>query len=576
MQKKSELVPGADPEKDCLPPSPAVWEETDERYEVVFAEELASSAKNPPTEIWLPRRGALLRWLERVMLIVERPVNWLVGAPQLNPFYYTGPIAVFLFAVISITGLFLVLFFQVGFDSSYLFISRVEHQPLARIVRAAHRYASDAFVIVGLIHAYRLFVLNRFRGARWLAWVSGIAMVLPVWLAGVTGYWLIWDERALAITIAFDNILGRGASSILDLIATEQKGNDWIFIMIVLLAHLALSTLIGVALWIHLARLNRPKWILDRYWLIGLTIVVLAVSIIAPVGMLPKAELTRAPGAFPIDLLYLFYLPAAFDAFWNSAWLWIALLAILVVAHLLPWLPPEKKLPRLAIDQSRCAGCTACAVDCPYKAITLEPRTDGLPNKFVAMEHPDLCVSCGICLGSCDGYAITLGSYSTNAIWRAMVTRLNRAREQSCPARVILTCERHAAHGAHTHQDEIVIALPCVGAAHPDLVGQIRQAGATDVQIVGCPPEDCANREGNTWLEQRLTRQRLPRLKREFGDEPIARHWLPPGEFSRAADRADASEMSRVLTWRNFVPAFALLIVILLVQIWITNVPFKP
>lgn len=43
------------------------------------------------------QRNPLLHALERVMLIVERPINWLVGALQLNPFYYTGPIVVFLF-----------------------------------------------------------------------------------------------------------------------------------------------------------------------------------------------------------------------------------------------------------------------------------------------------------------------------------------------------------------------------------------------------------------------------------------------------------------------------------------------
>ena len=575
MQKNHELVPGVDPDKDCLPPSSDSSEETDDADEQVTIWNAAGVNDNELADMALPQRGALSRFLERVMLIVERPVNWIVGAPQVNPFYYTGPIAIFLFAVISITGIFLVLFFQVGFDSSYLFISRVEHQPLARIVRAAHRYASDAFVVVSLIHAYRLLVLERFRGARWLAWVSGIVMLAPIWLAGVTGYQLVWDERALAITIAFDNILQRGASSVLNLMATNQKGNSWIFIMIVLVAHLALTAVIGVATWVHVARLNRPKWILPRYWMLGLTIVLFVVSAIAPVGMLPKADLTRAPGEFSIDLLYLFYLPAAFDPVINSPWLWIGLLVILVVAGILPWLSFRKiAAPRLAIDKARCNGCTVCAIDCPYKAITLEPRTDGLPHKFVALEHPDLCVSCGICLGSCDSYAITLGSYSMDVIKRAVVTRLAARRAPN--ARVVLTCERHAAQHPHTNRDDIVIALPCVGMAHPDLVGQIRQAGATDVQIVGCPPEDCANREGNTWLEQRLTRQRLPRLKKIFGDEPITMRWLAPDEFPRASSRGDTATTSRVLTWRNFVPAFALLIIVLLVQIWITNVPFKP
>jgi ferredoxin/coenzyme F420-reducing hydrogenase delta subunit len=571
-RKKSTFVPVFDPATDCLPPTDA---EAEERFEIVFHDAAIESA---PPPLWLPQRGALLHWLERAFLLAEKPITRIVGAPQLNPFYYTGEIAFFLFALISITGLFLVLFFQVGFDASYLFISRIEHQPLARVVRAAHRYASDAFVIVSVIHALRLLAQNRLRGARWLAWVSGIAMIFPVWLAGVTGYWLIWDERALAITISFDQILQRGAMSIANLIATDQKGNGWIYIMIVLLAHLALTALIGVAIWAHLARLNRPRWLPDRYWLIGLTVVVIGVSIFAPVGMLPKADLSSAPGEFSIDLFYLFYLPLAFDAMFNAPGVWIGLIGLVLALAALPWLSFRQEAPpRLAIEKSKCTGCTLCAVDCPYKAITMEPRTDGAPHKFIALAHPELCVACGICIGSCDGNAIALGTISTPTIWNAATARLKRAPG----AEIVLTCERHAAYGAHDFLRDganvQVIALPCVGAIYPDLVGRIRQAGARDVRVIGCPPADCANREGNAWAEERITRQRLPRLRKNFGDAPITLRWLAPDEFARGlTNRADDVSLTRKLTWRNFVPAFALLILVLLAQIWITTPMFKP
>ncbi len=116
------------------------------------------------------------------------------------------------------------------------------------------------------------------------------------------------------------------------------------------------------------------------------------------------------------------------------------------------------------------------------------------------------------------------------------------------PVKIIFTCERHAFQGARrylspgeveTARDDKgllvrVIPLTCVGMAHPDLLGEALKAGASQVQIFGCPPEDCANREGNTWMQQRLERQRLPRLRREFEAAAISSDWVAPNRFLSA------------------------------------------
>ena len=568
LEQSKDVLPGADPTQDC---APVVGEESEQ-----VAPELALDPAQADQPIWVPQRNAFLRTLERAMLGIEKPLNALIGAPQMNPFYYTGQMSVFLFVIICVTGLFLVMFFQVGFDSSYLFMSRVESQPLARLVRAVHRYASDSLVVVALIHAFRLFVTNRWRGPRWFAWASGVAMMLPVWLAGVTGFWMLWDERALAITIAFDNILQRGAYSVSNLIAVNEKGNSWIYIMIMLVAHLLLSALIGVAIWSHVARLNRPKWLPSRYWMVGATAVMLAVSVIVPLGMLPKADLHSAPTEFPIDLFYLFFIPGAYRATWNTPWLWIGSLALLALIALLPKiLPREKPMPRVVIDQQRCTGCTKCALDCPYQAIVMMPRADGRPHKFVALENPDLCVSCGICVGSCDVRAVSLGPGTVDPMWQTVLARVARAKAQG-EVKVVFTCERHAAHADLSHINATVIALPCVGVASPDLIGRVLDAGASEVRVIGCPPDDCANREGNTWQDARLQQTRLPRLRKEYIGKPILRRWLAPGELVRGLTNGEADAvMTRQLTWRNYLVGFGLLVVVLVIQILLTNIMFR-
>ena len=157
------------------------------------------SERNPSVD-WNTRLNTpsrrLLNFFEGISLRLEAPLNWLVNDPRFNPLYHTGTITIFLLLVILLTGIYLTLFYPFGFTFSYLAVSKIEANAISRVIRALHRYASDAAVIFALLHAWRTFFQDRFRGPRWLAWVTGIGMAVLVWAIGITGYWLIWDERA--------------------------------------------------------------------------------------------------------------------------------------------------------------------------------------------------------------------------------------------------------------------------------------------------------------------------------------------------------------------------------------------
>jgi ferredoxin len=137
--------------------------------------------------------------------------------------------------------------------------------------------------------------------------------------------------------------------------------------------------------------------------------------------------------------------------------LWGGLLLLTILLTLLPWLRRRGKpavetaqassgsLPKVNIIKERCNGCTVCAVDCPYNAIQMVEREDGKPHRYIAIEDPSLCVSCAICVGSCDVVAITMGDIPPVMLWE----------EVSAP---------------------------------PDLLTRALDAGVDEVQVVGCPP----------------------------------------------------------------------------------------
>ncbi|WP_420630887.1 hydrogenase iron-sulfur subunit [Candidatus Leptofilum sp.] len=570
--------------------------------------------KEPELSSWQRKPAPWAVWLERMTLWLERPFNKLTGTPQLNPFYHTGTIAVLLTLVVGITGFYIFLFYKYGFEESYLAVVRMNDQFIARTMRAVHRYASGALVVTTLLHAYRTLFMERFRGQRWLAWVTGIVLTIIIWLAGVTGYWLVVDTRAQLITDGFVRFLRRftpwADNFIIWITRAELSGESWPIMLILLAIHVVLFLVVAYFFYLHIRRISRAKWLPDMYLVVGTMLVLILVAIFFPLRNLPAANSVNLPESITLDPLFLFYLPT--EGGGVTPWLWGGLLLITAVAVALPWITRDHSeaeasgaktvgLPTINIVDERCTGCTICALDCPYEAIKMVERDDGLPHKYIAVADPQMCVSCGICVGSCDWYAISLGESLPELPWHVVSQRLRlaKARAPQQPIRLVFTCDRHAALSARPFlvENELmvgetaveIIPLPCVGTLLPNMMLQALEAGADEIQVIGCPPDDCRNREGNTWIERRLTRQRVPRLKRDHANAPITAAWVAPDDFTAAlnapqpvAENSDgkpdfvaARGMFPHISRRSLAMLFVMMVVVLLAQVFLTDVPFS-
>ncbi|MFC1997634.1 hydrogenase iron-sulfur subunit [Chloroflexota bacterium] len=550
------------------------------------------STRNPSVN-WV-ERGSFskrhLKNLERLSLVIEKPVSRWVREGKFNPLYHTGTITVLLLFIILVTGIYLTMFYQFGFEASYLAVSKIEANFVGRVMRALHRYASDVAVIFALLHGWRTFFQDRFRGPRWLAWTTGIGMAAFVWLIGISGYWLIWDERASLLNQTLINLINNsqlGTTFLVRYLVTESAGTGWVFLVLVITIHLGLSAVVGVAYWLHIKRLSRAKWLPPNYWTITVTGLLVLASKLVPVGMLNPIDPTHLPNHLTIDSFYLFYLPGALN--WPTILFWGGAILLITLIGAGPWLLTRKKYQPVVIDQERCTGCTLCASDCPYKAIQMIERSDDHKHRYLAVIDHEMCVACGICIGTCAPLAMRLGDKLAEPLWEDTLATIFDLTDDTI--KVVFTCERHAYQNLEKitdfpkveNQRVHIVPLTCVGMAHPDLAIKALEKGAAEVHFIGCPPDDCANREGNLWLQYRLDRKRLPKLKSNYIGFPIHTDWLPPNDFSQAIENPNTQkeatghqlELSQI-KWRNFFPAVLLLGVVLIIQIWMSDLPFYP
>jgi coenzyme F420-reducing hydrogenase delta subunit len=67
-----------------------------------------------------------------------------------------------------------------------------------------------------------------------------------------------------------------------------------------------------------------------------------------------------------------------------------------------------------------------------------------------------------------------------------------------------------------------VLAVDCAGSLHTSVVEYLVRAGAGGVLVLACPMDDCWNREGAKWLEQRLFHDREAELQARVDRRRVA------------------------------------------------------
>lgn len=461
---------------------------------------------------------AILRPGNKVLLYFQEFLNKIFH-PSLNPLYILGSITFFLLWIIIGSGLYLYLFYEISATRAYTSIQHItENQKYyGGLMRSFHRYASDAFVLAILLHIVQVLFSDRFRKNRWVAWVSGAAIIVPVWLDGVTGYFLVWDEKA--------RMVAQITSEIMDVlpVGTEPMSRNFLtadsvhflLIFVITYLHITIPFLFIALLWIHCMRVSRPN--VNPPAVVGWTVFasLLALSLIKPALSMGQADLTKLVGEIEMDWFYFipYYMISHLGVTPVSVWVGGTVGLLLFTA--MPWLirDPEKEsgpspnvIPqgKIELDPDKCQGCMLCFEACPFEAIDIISRPGASGEEEIVGVVSDRCAECGFCVTSCEFSAVYMEGMTKTDYQKKIEDAISAVKPNGRPRILTFICERSLDVESITsddgktlaaHKSSAVLVTPCIGVVSPAMVEHARRAGAEGVVVVGCRPLDCHYRE---------------------------------------------------------------------------------
>ncbi|MCJ7814604.1 MAG: cytochrome b N-terminal domain-containing protein, partial [Xanthomonadales bacterium] len=349
----------------------------------------------------------MLKALQKAGKFLFEPVRRLLDrgfGHKLNPLNYLGALTIYFFWIVVVSGIWLFIFFKTSVIGAYESVEYLTHDQwyLGGVMRSLHRYASDAAIITVALHLLKEFVYDRHRDMRWFSWITGVPLIWLVIPLGITGYWLVWDQLGWYVALTSAELLDWlpifSESMARNFLSSEALSNRF-FTLMAFLHLIGLPLFLVFGIWLHVLRINGPRINPPKALMAGSLVAMTALSLVYPALSQGEVDMTTVPSSLGLDWYYLLVYPLV--KYWSPGWVWALLTGTSLLLIMVPWMPPLKGKSLAVVDLDNCNGCARCNEDCPFGAITMMPRSDGQAYETEAVVDPALCMTCGLCTGSC-------------------------------------------------------------------------------------------------------------------------------------------------------------------------------
>lgn len=360
--------------------------------------------------------SALQSLLRAGFMRAEAVFNRAFG-DRLNPYYHLGSICFFLFWIVAVSGLYLYAFFDTSVVGAQQSVEALTHGQwyLGGVLRSAHRYASDAMVLLMLIHALRYFAFDRLRGYRSFSWLTGIGLIWLVYVSGINGYMLPWDRLAQFVIVTsfewLDWLPSFGGTLVRNFIYPESV-NDRFFSLLSFI-HIGAPLLVLLLMWVHVQRVPKASTQPPRPIALGVLAMLLLLSLLQPVlSQGGVADLATEVQSLELDWFLLPLYPLL-DA-WPPGAVWALVVAITLVLVALPWLSGRQSRGSQTLQAMMHPGSRSVPVR------QGETLLDAGLRGGLALPYECRNGGCGVCLCTVLNGKIDHGPYQPSVLTAAM------------------------------------------------------------------------------------------------------------------------------------------------------------
>ncbi len=122
-------------------------------------------------------------------------------------FQTLGFTAMAVFGMQAITGIILAMYYKPDPSTAHESIRMItEDVTWGWLVRGMHKWGASVMIVVVFLHMGRVFIWGAYKYPRELTWVTGALLLFMTMMMGLTGYLLVWDQKAYWATVVAVNI----------------------------------------------------------------------------------------------------------------------------------------------------------------------------------------------------------------------------------------------------------------------------------------------------------------------------------------------------------------------------------